>query len=100
MMEAKGLNLLRKLINGQTLPGIMSHAPSQLAAVGQGEVFLAARGHTGTFWLFTNQKWRESFNVAVVDSTGSEASKEAKWLATEGLRKPTPEGQQNQLRPR
>ncbi len=31
--------------------------------------------------------------MAVVDSIGSEASQEAKWLATEGLWKPTPEGE-------
>jgi hypothetical protein len=56
MMEAKGLNLLKKLINGQTLPDIMGHAPSQLEAVGQEEVSLNARGHTGTFWPFMNPK--------------------------------------------
>jgi hypothetical protein len=40
------------------------------------------------FWVFMDQKLKNSLNVAAADNVGSEFNQEAKWLDIEGLWKP------------
>jgi hypothetical protein len=83
MIGAKGFNLLSRLINEQTLPGIMRRMPEaeckqwakEMPSWMQEEVEEA-------FWVFMDQKLKDSLNVAAADKVGSEDNQEAKWLDT------------------
>jgi hypothetical protein len=89
MIGAKGFHLLSRLINEQTLPGIMRRMlaaewkqwAKEMPSWMQEEVEEA-------FWVFMDQKLKDSLKVAAADNVGSEFNQEAKWLEIEGLWKP------------
>ncbi len=85
MMGARKAGLLNRLINDQTLPGILAKMPSadwrQLAKERPAWMREAIEE---AFWNFVDQKWRDALNVA--------AAEPPTWGAGSGGRAAHPEG--------
>jgi hypothetical protein len=71
MLGARKAGLLHRLINNQTLPGILAKMPmgnwkqwAKERPVWIGGVMEDA------FWTFVDQKWRDALNIAAAEPTG------------------------------
>jgi hypothetical protein len=71
MMGARKAGLLHRLINNQTLPGILAKMPAgdwkQWAK--ERPVWMGGMVEDA-FWTFVDQKWRDTLNIAVAEQTG------------------------------
>ncbi len=73
VLGARKAGLLHRLVNDQTLPGIMARMP-----VGDWKQWAKERPlwiggpMEGAFWVFVDQKWKDSLNVAAAEPAGWE----------------------------
>ncbi len=71
MMGARKVGLLHRLINDQTLPGILAKMPANDWRQWAKERPLRIRGAAEeAFWTFVDQKWRDALNVAAAEPAG------------------------------
>ncbi len=86
---ARGVNLLGKLINEQTLTGTMSsmHKGGWKQWTKERPTWIH-EDMKKVFWRFIDQKMRDTLNVAAAETHISNTGQEARKLATEGNKKP------------
>jgi hypothetical protein len=71
MMGARKVGLLQRLINDQTLPGILAKMPANDWRQWAKERPLWIRGAVEeAFWTFVDQKWKDALNVAAAELAG------------------------------
>ncbi len=71
MMGARKLGLLHRLINDQTLPGILAKMPANNWRQWAKERPIWIRGAVEeAFWTFMDQKWRDALNVTAAEPAG------------------------------
>ncbi len=85
MMGARKAGLLSRLINVQTLPGVLARMPPtdwrQWAR--ERPTWMREATEEG-FWNFVDQKWRDALNIAVAEPPA--------WGSGSGGRAPPPDG--------
>jgi hypothetical protein len=71
MMGARKSGLLRRLINDQTLPGILARMPaSNCRQWAQERPIWIGNVVEEAFWAFVDQKWKDALNVAAAKPSG------------------------------
>jgi hypothetical protein len=71
MMGARKAGLLHRLINDQTLPGVLTKMPANDWRQWAKERPLWIRGAVEeAFWTFVDQKWRDALNMAAAEPAG------------------------------
>jgi hypothetical protein len=71
MMGARKAGLLHRLINDQTLPGILAKMPTGNWKQWAKERPVWIRGMVeAPFWTFVDQKWRDALNIAAAEPAG------------------------------
>jgi hypothetical protein len=70
MMGARKAGLLHRLINNQTLPGILAKMPASDRKQWANKRPMWVGGMLeDAFWAFIGQKWRDALNLAVAEPT-------------------------------
>jgi hypothetical protein len=84
MLGARGVNLLSRLDNEQTLQSMMGRMPnSDWKQWAKERPTWIQQNVAEVVWRFVYQKWRDALNVAAAEPSGTDAGREAKKLAKE-----------------